>query len=110
VRFCPLGIGCGLSRRSTSAHDTPRWLSSMASATPTGPPPTMITSYSSTATLHSPPAALPPVVVALTNTARLRTIVACVASHQDDVGRREIGARQEVLAHQARLDGDPYGL
>jgi hypothetical protein len=50
------------------------------------------------------------VVVALTNTARLRTIVACVASDQDDVGRREIGAWQEVLAHQARLDGDPYGL
>jgi hypothetical protein len=50
------------------------------------------------------------VVVALTNTARLRTIVACVASDHDDVVRREIGARQEVLAHQHRVDGDPFGL
>jgi hypothetical protein len=49
-------------------------------------------------------------VVAVPSTARLRTIVACVASHHDDVVRREVGARQEVLAHQHRLDGDPFGL
>src|SRR5262245_11970873 len=45
VRFCPLGMRCGAVRRSISAQDIPRSPRSTASATPTGPPPTMTTWY-----------------------------------------------------------------
>ena len=38
-----LGEFCSLRRRSTSAQEMPRSPSSTASATPTGPPPTMMT-------------------------------------------------------------------
>src|SRR5262245_45327684 len=45
VRFCPFGMRCGAVRRSISAQDIPRSPRSTASATPTGPPPTMTTWY-----------------------------------------------------------------
>src|SRR5579859_7256481 len=52
VRFWPLGIRCGVRCRSTSTQAMPRWPSSTARATPTGPPPTIATSYVSNVLLQ----------------------------------------------------------
>src|SRR5262245_9956765 len=51
VRFWPRGIGEGSLRRSTSTVRTPRCPNSIASPSPTGPPPTMATCASPSSSL-----------------------------------------------------------